>query len=101
MSKLEDAFNQNSIEKIKTIPQKICEMVVIDLDEYAECLLNNRARKDELDMLFINFKKAPEYFGFYTKTASAEFPGNYKIFLRSTWNTKKMCERKIIDFLKS
>lgn len=101
MSKIDEAFNSCSIEKIKAIPANICEMVIIDLDEYAECLKNNKVRKDELDMLFINFKKAPEYIGFYSKTASEQYPGNYKIFIKSTWNSKKMCERKIIEYLKA
>ena len=55
--KLEDEFKKYSIDDIKKIPTKICDILVINGDEYGE-------KKDEIDNKIISFKKK-DFIGFY------------------------------------
>ena len=83
--KLEDEFKKYSIGDIKKIPTKICDILVINGDEYGE-------KKDEIDNQLISFKKK-DFIGFYKKD-------QFRIYVRSCLYSKKICERKISDFLK-
>ncbi len=86
---LETEFKKHSIEKIKEIPKNICESLIIDVEEYH----NNQEYKNEIDDQLIKFKISKDYLGFYKKD-------NFKIYLKSTWFSKKICERKISNYLK-
>ena len=91
--KLQDQLDKYTIEKIRNIPKKICEILIIDIDEYHNLQNTDKKKKDELDQELINFKKTQDYLGFYNKD-------NFRIYVKSTWLSKTVCERRILDFLK-
>jgi len=101
MSKLEDVLKNTPIDQISAVPHKICEILIINLDEYHDALQNDKAKKDTIDLSLINFKKSRDYIGFYNKVGTAESPTNYRIFIKSTFNSKKVCEKKLIEHFKT
>ena len=100
MTKLEDVLTTNSIEKIMAISHGICEILIINIDEYQYFIVNDIEKKNTIDQQMFDFKKSADYLGFYNKVGNEKEPTNYKIFIKSTWNSKKICERKIIEVLK-
>lgn len=100
MIKLEEVLATTPIEKILTIPHKICEIMVVNTDEYHDFITNDKEKKDNIDQQMFDFKKSNEYLGSYNKVGTPESPINYKLFIKSTWNSKRICERKLIEFLR-
>lgn len=89
--KLNDVLLDYSLEQISQIPKKICEILIVNVTEYNN--ISDKAEKDVLDMSIINFKKSKDYIGFYKKDDN-------HIYVKSSWLSKTVCERRISDFLK-
>lgn len=88
--KFEEELKKYSIEKIREVPKKICELLILNSLEYT---ILEKESKDVLDTELINFKKSKDYVGFYKKD-------EFRIYVKSAWLSKTVCERRIIDFLK-
>jgi hypothetical protein len=100
MIKIEEVLSITPIEKVLTIPHSICEIMVVNVDDYHVFMDSDKEKKDQIDQQMFNFKKSQEYIGFYNKIGTKESPITYKIFIKSTWNSKRICERKIIEYLR-
>lgn len=100
MSKFDELLNKSPIERVQEIPHNICETLIIDVNEYHKFVETDLEKKNEIDEKLFNFKKSRDYIGFYNKPENENCNTNYRIFIRSTWNSKKMCERKLTEFLK-
>ena len=91
--KLEEILNIYSVETIKTIPTRICETIIVNLDEYNSSLNSDKEYQKKIDDEILQFKKSKDYIGFYKKNG-------YRIYVRSINYSKKFCEKKMIEFLK-
>ena len=86
--KFEEELNKFTKEQISQIPKKICEILIVDFEEY-----KNQENRNEIDDKIIKFKKSNEYIGFYNTDI-------LRLYVKSTWSKKTMVERRIIEFLK-
>ena len=89
--KLNDVLVDFTLEQISQIPKKICEIMIVNVTEYSG--ISDKVLKNELDNALLNFKKSKDYIGFYKKDDN-------HIYVKSSWLSKTVCERRICDFLK-
>lgn len=94
---LQEAFNNNSIEKIKQIPKNIAELIFIDSVRY-KSLIGSKIEeeikeKNEIDKILNKLRIDVYVMGHVDKE-------NFRIYIKRVNWEKKVTERKIIDFLK-
>lgn len=83
------------VNDLKKVPERIANFLIVDSKHYHSLLGDSEKTldKNQLDSDMIKFKTSKDFVGIYTK-------GDLKIYVKSYNYSKKMSEKKIMEFLK-
>lgn len=87
-----DNVDVNDLQKV---PERIANFLIVDSKHY-HSLMSDHGKvdvKNKLDSEMIKFKTSKDFIGIYSK-------GDLKIYVKSYNYSKKMAEKKIVEFLK-